>query len=137
MGSARHAIGLLAASEEHSGHLVPLLRRLSADLEVFDAVTALRAEDGALRAVVMPDGTEVPRDVLFVAAPPKPRDATFAHLSLERTGPDLLVIDPFGRTSVPRVYAAGDLVAAAPAVVQALATGQRAAVGVTRDLAAA
>jgi thioredoxin reductase len=130
-------IGLLAASEEHSGHLVPLLRRLSADLEVFDAVTALRAEDGALRAVVMPDGTEVPRDVLFVAAPPKPRDAPFAHLSLERTGPDLLVIDPFGRTSVPGVYAAGDLVAAAPAVVQALATGQRAAVGVTRDLAAA
>jgi thioredoxin reductase len=130
-------IGLLAASEEHSGHLVPLLRRLSADLEVFDAVIALRVEDGALRAVVMPDGTEVPRDVLFVAAPPKPRDAPFAHLSIERTGPDLLVIDPFGRTSVPGVYAAGDLVAAAPAVVQALATGQRAAVGVTRDLAAA
>ena len=130
-------IGLLAASEEHSGHIVPLLRRLSADLEVFDAVAALRAEDGVLRAVVLPDGTEVPRDVLFVAAPPTPRDAGFAHLPLERTGPDLLAIDPFGRTSAAGVYAAGDLVAAAPAVVQALATGQRAAVGVTRDLAAA
>jgi hypothetical protein len=35
------------------------------------------------------------------------------------------------------VYAAGDLVAEAPAVVQALATAQRAAVGVTRDLAVA
>ena len=130
-------VGLLAASEEHAGHLVPLLRRLSADLEVFDAIAALRAEDGVLRAVVLSDATEVPRDVLFVAAPPTPRDAAFAHLPLERTGPGLLAIDPFGRTSAAGVYAAGDLVAAAPAVVQALATGQRAAVGVTRDFAAA
>jgi thioredoxin reductase len=129
-------VGLLAASEEHSGHIVPLLRRLSADLEVFDAVAALRAEDSALRAVVLPDGTEIPRDVLFVAAPPKPRDAAFAHLRLERTDPGLVTIDEFGRTSGAGVYAAGDLVTVAPAVVQALATGQRAAVGVTRDLAA-
>jgi len=130
-------LGLLSASAEHAGHLVPLLRRLSADVAVFDAIAALRAEDGALRAVVLPDGTEVARDVLFVAAPPTPRDASFAELPLERTGPGLLAVDPFGRTSVPGVSAAGDLVAAAPAVVQALATGQRAAVGVTRDLAAA
>ena len=130
-------IGLLAADAQHSEHLVPLLRRLSADLEVFDDVAALRAQAGVLRAVVLPDGSEVPRDVLFVAAPPTPRDTAFAHLSLDRTGPDLLAIDPFGHTSAAGVYAAGDLVAAAPAVAQALATGQRAAVGVTRDLAAA
>jgi len=130
-------IGMLVASEEQAGHVTPLLRRLSADLEVFDAVAGVRAEDGALRAVVLPDGTEVPRDVLFVAAPPAPRDAAFAHLPLERReGPGLLAIDTFGRTSVAGIYAAGDLVAEAPAVVQALATGQRAAVGVTRDLAA-
>jgi thioredoxin reductase len=130
-------IGLLVASEEHAEHLVPLLRRLTADLEVFDAIAALRAADGVLRTVVLPDGTEIPRDVLFVAAPPTPRDDAFAHLPLERTGQDLLAIDTFGRTSAAGVYAAGDLVATAPAVVQALATGQRAAVGVTRDLAAA
>jgi thioredoxin reductase len=130
-------VGLLAAGEEHAGHVVPLLRRLAADLEVFDAIAALRADDGVLHAVVLPGGTEVPRDVLFVAAPPTPRDAAFAHLPLERTGPGLLAIDAFGRTSAAGVYAAGDLVAAAPAVVQALATAQRAAVGVTRDFAAA
>ncbi len=75
--------------------------------------------------------------MLFVAAPPTPRDAAFARLALERTGPGLVVTDEFGRTSVAGVYAAGDLVTPAPAVVQALATGQRAAVGVTRDLSAA
>jgi thioredoxin reductase len=130
-------VGLLAADVEHARHLVPLLRRLAADIEVFDDVAALRSQDGVLRAVLLPDGSEVPRDVLFVAAPPTPRDAAFEHLSLERTGPGLLAVDSFGRTSAAGVYAAGDLVSEAPAVVQALATGQRAAVGVTRDLAAA
>jgi thioredoxin reductase len=129
-------IGLLAETDEHAERLVPLLRRLSADVEVFDAIAALRATDRALRTVVLPDGTEIPRDVLFVAAPPTPRDDAFAHLPLEWTGEGLLAVDTFGRTSVAGVYAAGDLVATAPAVVQALATGQRAAVGVTRDLAA-
>jgi thioredoxin reductase len=65
-----------------------------------------------------------------------PPDAAFAHLDLERTPAGLLVVDPFGRTAAPGIFAAGDLVAAAPAVVQALATGQRAAVGLTRDLTA-
>jgi thioredoxin reductase len=130
-------IGLLAASDEHAEHVVPLLRRLSNDLEVFDHVAALRAENGTLRAVVLSNGSEVPRDVLFVAAPPTPRDASFAHLSLEPAEADRLAVDPFGRTSATGVYAAGDIVAEAPAVVQALATGQRAAVGITRDLSGA
>jgi thioredoxin reductase len=82
----------------------------------------------------LPDGTEVERDVLFVAAPPAPRDASFADLGLERTDAGLIDIDEFGRTSVDGIYAAGDLVTVAPAVSQAIATGQRAAVGVTRDL---
>jgi thioredoxin reductase len=130
-------VGVLAGGEVHAGHLVPMLQRLSADLQAFDAISAVRAEDGALRSVVLPDGTEVPRDVLFVAAPPTPRDAAFAHLALERKDGGQLAIDEFGRTASEGIYAAGDLVATAPAVVQALATGQRAAVGVTRDLSSA
>jgi thioredoxin reductase len=129
-------IGLLSAGPDHAAHLLPMLERLSGDVEVFESVAELRAQDGRLRAVVLPDGREVERDVLFVAAPPSPRDAAFAHLGLERDG-DLLVVDAFGRTSVEGIYAAGDLVSAAPAVVQALASAQRAAVGVTRDLGAA
>jgi thioredoxin reductase len=130
-------IGLLAAGPDHLAHIPPLLRRLSADVRVFEEIAALRAEEGALLAVVLPDGTEVPRDVLFVAAPPTPRDAAFAHLALERTGPGLLAVDAFGQTSAPGIRAAGDLVTPAPAVVQALASGQRAAVGITRALAEA
>jgi glutamate synthase (NADPH/NADH) small chain len=98
-------------------------------------VSGVRAEGGELRAVVLPDGREVERDVLFVAAPPTPRDAAFEGLELERAEGGQLVVDDFGRTAVEGVYAAGDLVVNAPAVVQALASGQRAAVGITRDLA--
>ena len=127
-------IGLLAAGEEHAGHVAPMLQRLSADVEIFDEIAEVRAEDGVLRAVVLPDGTEVLRDVLFIAAPPAPRDEAFAHLPLERTDAGLLAVDDFGRTSVAGLYAAGDLVVPAPAVVQALASAQRAAVAVTRDM---
>lgn len=130
-------IGVLAANVDHADHMTALLAGLSDDLVVFDQVAALRAEGSQLRAVVMPDGSEVERDVLFVAAPPALRDAPFAELRLERAadGPGLLVVDDWGRTSAPGIYAAGDLVTMAPAVVQALASGQRAAVGVVRDLA--
>ena len=123
-------VGVLAPAE----HLVPMLGRLSDDVEFFEAVTEVRAEGGALRAVVLPDGSEVERDVLFVSAPAIPRDAAFAHLGLDRTEAGLLAVDSFGRTSAPGIYAAGDLTAAPPAVSQAIATAQRTAVGVTRDL---
>ena len=129
-------VGLLAADEAHAHHLGALLRRVSADLQILDAVTGLRTENGALR-IALPGGSEVTRDVLFVAAPMTPRDAAFAHLALERTEGGQLAVDVFGHTSAEGIYAAGDLVAMAPAVVQALATGQRAAVGVTRDLVVA
>lgn len=125
-------IGVLGAA-----HLEPMLARLSGDVRVFGELAGVRARDGALRAVVLPDGSEVERDVLFVAAPPVPRDAAFAHLGLDRESDGRLVVDAFGRTSLEGISAAGDLVAMAPAVVQALATGQRAAVGIVRDLVSA
>ena len=53
-------------------------------------IAAVRSRDGALHAVVLPDGAEVERDVLFVAAPPAPRDESFADLALERTDAGLI-----------------------------------------------
>lgn len=130
-------IGLLTGGNARAEHALALLGRLSADIQAFESITALRTDGGVLRAVVLPDGSEVPLDVLFVGAPPALRDGSFAHLELERRESGLLEAGPFGHTAVPGVYAAGDLVAEAPAVVQALATGQRAAVGITRDLTGA
>ena len=129
-------IGVLVASEEHAAHVPPMLGRLSADVQIFEALEGVRAHHGAL--IVTPtEGAEVERDVLFVAAPPRPRDTAFAHLPLERDEAGALVVDMFGRTAVEGIYAAGDVVPGPQAVVQALATAQRAAVGITRDLATA
>src|SRR5215212_1540570 len=70
--------GTVAFSPAPTRLQLPFMKTSS--VEVFDAVSAVRSADGALTAVVLPDGTAVPRDVLFVAAPPTPRDAAFAHL---------------------------------------------------------
>ena len=86
-------LGLLAVNDEHVAHVVPMLSRLSADLEAFDEIAAVRAEDGVLRTIVLPDGREVERDILFVFAPPAPRDAPFAHRPLERIDAGLQAID--------------------------------------------
>jgi thioredoxin reductase (NADPH) len=128
-------IALLSTGEEHESHLLPLLGRLSADVQVFRELAGVRAEGDALRAVVLPDGSEVARDALFVAAPPTPRDAAYAHLGLATNELGQLVVDELGRTSAEGIYAGGDIVASAPSVAQAVASGQRAAIGVVRDLA--
>jgi thioredoxin reductase (NADPH) len=127
-------VGVFAPGEQ-AAHLEGLLGRLTADVQVFEEIAGLRAEGGVLRAVVLPDGREVERDVLFVAAPPVPRDGAFGHLDLERGDLGTLVVDGFGRTSLAGLYAAGDLLPGPQAVALAIATGQRAAVGVVRDLA--
>ncbi|HEX6388166.1 MAG TPA: NAD(P)/FAD-dependent oxidoreductase, partial [Solirubrobacteraceae bacterium] len=57
-------IGALIESDERAAHFLPLVRQLSSDVEVFDELAAVRVQDGKLSAVVLPDGTEVPRDVL-------------------------------------------------------------------------
>jgi thioredoxin reductase len=54
----------------------------------------------------------------------------------ERAETGRLTTGAFGHTAVAGVYVAGALVAGPPAVVQALATAQRAAVGITRELTA-
>jgi len=101
-------IGLLAANDEHAAHLVPLLRRLSPDLEVFDSVARLRATDGVLSAVVLPDGTEVLRDVLFVAAPPAPRGAdTPTSAASRRAIPRIPVSTPFAGTNQLKEWSNG------------------------------
>jgi thioredoxin reductase len=45
-----------------------------------------------------------------------------------------IVTDPFGRTTVPGVYAAGDTLMAVPQLVIAAAGGSGAAAGVNADL---
>ena len=145
-------IGILGATGV--AHRVALLRSWSEDLVVL-ADGALEPDDrDALRvagvsfderpvAAVAPglvrfaDGEEVAVDALHVVAPMEPRDDLAAGLGLATTespnGIGIVEADRFGTTSVPGVFAAGD-VAGAGNVAAAIAGGNLAATGLHRSL---
>lgn len=94
--------------------------------EAVASVLSDEANGGRLGGVRTVDGREVALDAIFTAATPRPRDEAVASLALKRSaGPwgEVIEVDPTGRTSHPRVWAAGNVVAPAAAVPQAMAAG--------------
>jgi thioredoxin reductase (NADPH) len=122
-----------------------------ADLEQLDA-RDIRVVDGEVRRLVpdpgpgdrltgveLADGTVVPCDVVFVGAATgtNPHDRLLRDLGADfEAGPvtDLPVVDATGRTSVPGVWAAGNVADPTAQVVVAAAQGYGAAVAVNADL---
>jgi thioredoxin reductase len=113
-----------------------LLKAWTDDVTVVDPdeVVGLRVEDGALRAVVRRDGSELQCDGVLVHAPLRRRGALPERLGLELTDNGLVAVDAFAHTSVPGVYAAGDLAVAPQQVAVALGSGHLAGVVATREL---
>jgi thioredoxin reductase len=94
----------------------------------------LRVEDGALRAVVRSDGSEVPCEGILVHAPLRQRGDLAERLGLELTEQGLVAVDGLAQTSVPGVYAAGDVAVAPQQVAIAMGSGHLAGIAVTREL---
>lgn len=92
--------------------------------------------DGAdqLRGVRMDDGTVVPRDALFV--PPRfvPNDGLLIGLGCNVDGDGWVTTDATGRTSVPGVWAAGNVVDPRAQVITAAGAGSAAAIALNGDL---
>jgi len=102
-------------------------------------VAALDAADGELSAVVFADGGRLPRRGLLVATGMRQRDRLAARLGVEIAAPgpvaqDPVGVDPLCHTSVPGVFAAGDLTGEMPQVAVAIAAGARAAAAVVQSL---
>lgn len=97
-------------------------------------VSALRARDGRLDAVLFADGTELPRGGLLVHAPMEPRSTLFDDLGLDPTEHGTVAVTGWGTTSAPWVWAAGDVAEPAPSITVAIATGSRAAAAIVREL---
>jgi thioredoxin reductase len=75
-------------------------------------VRALLPRDGHLEAVELQDGTRVPREVLFTRPPqrqPPLVQGLVQELGLVLDESGFVKVDPQGRTSVPGLWAAGDL----------------------------
>lgn len=93
---------------------------------VSEAVTGVAGDGTRVTAVRTADGEEHPCDAVFAVGAMVPGDAFLSGLGLERSETPMgsfVVVDPMGRTSHPRVWAAGNVVNAGASVPMAMGAG--------------
>jgi thioredoxin reductase len=98
---------------------------------VHGTVSQLVGAPGALDAVELSDGRVVECDAAFIAPRQAPRDALLRSLGCE-TDPDtgLVAADGFGQTSVPGVWAAGNVVTPTAQVITVAGAGSATAIAI-------
>ncbi|HUQ60829.1 NAD(P)/FAD-dependent oxidoreductase [Lentzea sp.] len=115
---------------------VALVRQWSEDVTHVESVDGVEVEDDRLVAVIS-GSRRVPADALVYFAPVKPRDELLLALGAETgetiAGP-FVRTDAKGRTSVPGVYAAGNVTDPTAIVIVAAAQGAQAAGMINMDL---
>jgi thioredoxin reductase len=99
-------------------------------------VAGVRSRAGALEAILFADGGELRRDGLLVPALLQQRSSLASDLGAELTERGTVDADAFGQTSVPGLYAAGDVSSPMPQVAGAIADGSRAAAAINDSLVA-
>ncbi|MBE8520933.1 NAD(P)/FAD-dependent oxidoreductase [Amycolatopsis sp. H6(2020)] len=142
------AIGVLGTSPGAVFH-AQLLRQWSADVVLFAHTLELSAEDrdrldargitvvegpiaavavqaDAVRGVELADGSSVPRSVVFVTPRMVPRDSLLTRLGCAVGESGWVSVDRSGRTSVPGVWAAGNVIDPRAQVVTAAGMGSAA-----------
>ncbi|MFD9688601.1 NAD(P)/FAD-dependent oxidoreductase [Kitasatospora sp. NPDC059088] len=92
------------------------------------------ADDGRLRGVELDTGRVVTREAVFVAPRPVPRDALLLGLDCARDDDGWVTTDRTGRTSVPGVWAVGNVADPRAQVVVAAGAGAAAAFVLDHDL---
>ena len=98
-------------------------------------VRRLVGREGRLEAVELADGSAAPCDVLF-AHPPQRQVGLVRELGVELDDDGYVRVDPMRReTSVPGIYAAGDLITRMQAAILGAAAGMHAAAMINLDLA--
>ncbi len=97
-----------------------------------DAV-ALVGERGDLQGVELDDGRTLPTQMVFFSITHRPRIVLAEALGCELDDEGYLVVDREGRTSVPGVYAAGDITPGLQLVQRAAASGAVAGVGAAQS----
>ncbi|KRE30407.1 NAD(P)/FAD-dependent oxidoreductase [Agromyces sp. Soil535] len=144
-----------------SGHQAQLLRQWSSDVTYFvngselpaEAYTALVArgvavesrevvrvvadEHGGLSGIRLADCTDVAVDSVFLHPLPLPNDAVLRDLgaaTTEHMGVDWVAVDGDGRTSVPGLWAAGNVVSPRTSVPIASGAGNLAGASINADL---
>ncbi len=128
-------IAVLAEGEK-ADHLTGLLRSWSDDVVLLSPdrpIKRLVAEDGKLTAIEFEDGETLPRTALLVAVTFHQRSDLAEQLGVTVTDQGFLEVDGTLATTVPGVYAAGDLSSQPQSVATAIASGFLAAAMVVRE----
>ncbi|HEY1178757.1 MAG TPA: FAD-dependent oxidoreductase, partial [Phytomonospora sp.] len=150
------AVGVIAVTPASATHHAQLVRQWAADLTLFVndvdvpaeererlAARGIKVVDGKvarvvadgdrIRGVELAGGGTVARDALFVGGDWEPQDALLRSLGCE-VADGWVRVDGMGRTSVPGVSAAGNVVDQKATVIGAAAQGAMAAIGMNGDL---
>lgn len=125
------------ADGEMAERLAALARGWTDDVTVVDPgeVARLRGEDDqTVRALVRHDGSELPCEAVLLHAPLRRRGHIAESLGLKLTEHGLVAIDALGHTSLPGVYAAGDVAVAPQQVPIAAGSGHMAGLVAVREL---
>ncbi len=142
-GSVQHALLVRQWSTDVTFfvHTYPLT---AVDREQLDArgvtiehgtVKRLVVEDDQLRGVELADGRIVARTAVFVRPGLVPHaDGLFASLGCEMNAAGFPIVDPTGRTSHPKVWAAGNASDPRAQVITAAGAGSAAAIAINADL---
>ena len=102
-------------------------------------IAQLASADGELEAVVFSDGSRLPRRALLVATTLHQRTGLAAQLGVRFVAPgpvsvEAVEVDALSRTSVPGVFAAGDVCSQMPQVAASIAAGSAAAASMVHSL---
>lgn len=153
-----HAVGVIATTPPSAIHHAQLVRQWAEDLTLFTndveipgdereklaargikvvdgKVARVVVEDDRIRGVELADGRAVLRDALFTGGDWEPHDALLRSLGCE-VADGWVTVDGMGQTSVPGVYAAGNVVDQRANVIMATAQGSMAAIALNGDLVA-
>lgn len=99
-------------------------------------VASLKHMGERLKSVVFEDGTSLERDALFWAPqlPFQAKSSIGEQLGCEKTEMGFYQVNPFGKTTVGGVFAAGDIMTGNHSVLGAAAAGQLAGAGIVSEL---
>ncbi len=99
-------------------------------------VERLEISEGRLAGVRVGDGPVVPRSALFVGPRFVPRDELLTGLGCETAADGWVAVDGSGRTSVPGVWGAGNVVSEAAQLASAAGQGMSAGIALNHYLLA-
>ena len=98
------------------------------------AVTKYENRNGELSTLRLSDGRRLTRKAVFMRSPMSLKGDLHEQLGCDLQDGLQVVVDKMGQTSVPGVYAAGDMVSPMAAVIMAAASGAKAASMLNHEL---